>query len=86
MNAQKTIIVALVIAVAMLSMEVPSVDAQCCVSDGNGGCVSPQGCCVTCLPLGSDCFCADGANKTPNARNAVEAAAATADGTAAGSK
>ncbi|KAI3410458.1 hypothetical protein GPALN_004561 [Globodera pallida] len=86
MNAQKTIIVAaLVIAVAMLSMEVPSVDAQCCVPNGAGVCES-RGCCDNCLPLGSGCTCINGANKTPNARNAVEAAAAAADGTAAGSK
>uniref|UniRef100_A0A914ID36 Uncharacterized protein n=1 Tax=Globodera rostochiensis TaxID=31243 RepID=A0A914ID36_GLORO len=91
MNAQKTMIVVLVIAVAMLSMEVPSVDAQCCVPDGAGGCVSsPLACCTICVPLGPDCICVDDANKTPNARNAVEAAVAAAaaanDGTATGSK
>uniref|UniRef100_A0A183C8W5 CC domain-containing protein n=1 Tax=Globodera pallida TaxID=36090 RepID=A0A183C8W5_GLOPA len=65
MNAQKAMIVALVIAVAMLSMEVPLVDAQSCYSNGKF-CVSDT-CAGYCTGFGSQCTCITG--------NAVEAAA-----------
>uniref|UniRef100_A0A914HMK6 Uncharacterized protein n=1 Tax=Globodera rostochiensis TaxID=31243 RepID=A0A914HMK6_GLORO len=73
MNAQKTIVVAFVIAIAMLSMDVPLVDAQCCYVDGSN-CLS-SGCCTTCV-FGPECTCID--LKPPSAGNAVEEAA---DGT-----
>uniref|UniRef100_A0A914HJX3 Uncharacterized protein n=1 Tax=Globodera rostochiensis TaxID=31243 RepID=A0A914HJX3_GLORO len=78
MNAQKTMIVALVIAVAMLSMEVPLVDAQACIDEEGLACV-PNGCPGTCMRDGSQCSCM----RLPIDGNPVKAAAN--DGTA-GSK
>uniref|UniRef100_A0A914HLB6 Uncharacterized protein n=1 Tax=Globodera rostochiensis TaxID=31243 RepID=A0A914HLB6_GLORO len=77
MNAQKTIVVAFVIAIAMLSMDVPLVDAQCCFVDGEN--CSSSGCCTVCLWVGPECTCVD--RKLPSAGNAVEEAA---DGTDTG--
>uniref|UniRef100_A0A914HJ81 Uncharacterized protein n=1 Tax=Globodera rostochiensis TaxID=31243 RepID=A0A914HJ81_GLORO len=80
MNAQKIMIVALVIAVAMLSMEVPLVDAHGCIDEEGLACVS-NGCPGTCMRDGSQCSCMG--PRLPIDGNPVKAAAN--DGTA-GSK